>query len=107
MAINDLYLSIYVTTLEIICYDDARHLRRYCRNPNHQCISAESKKLGSMEIVVDRMHMKGHIDKWCKKHCDPSTIPALDKVMSESRISNLVIIIVTTYLNYLTIAGRL
>ena len=34
-----------------------------------------------MEIVVDRMHMKGHIDKWCKEHYDPSRISALDKVM--------------------------
>ena len=31
-------------------------------------------------MVVDKMHMKGHVDKWCKQNCDAKTFPELDKV---------------------------
>ena len=33
-----------------------------------------------MNIVVDKMHMAGHVDAWCKKTCDPSLYPELQKV---------------------------
>ena len=26
------------------------------------------------------MHMAGHVDPWCKKHCDPNSFPDLSKV---------------------------
>lgn len=36
--------------------------------------------LASVEMVVDKMHMRGHTDKWCKEHCDAAMFNALDKV---------------------------
>ena len=36
-------------------------------------------------MVVDKMHMKGHTDPWCKEHCDPSKFQALDKVSLTSQ----------------------
>jgi len=36
--------------------------------------------LSKMEIVVDKMHMAGHVDKWCKETCDPRIIEDLAKV---------------------------
>lgn len=54
--------------LDFICYDDAFHLRRY------------AKMLASVEMVVDKMHMRWHTDMWCKEHCDAAKFCALDKV---------------------------
>ena len=83
-SVNEaLHCAFLYFTTDIICYDDACHLRRYCLNPSRQSVSTESKKLASMEIVVDKMHMRGHIDKWCREHCDPSRISALDKVCNQ------------------------
>ena len=33
-----------------------------------------------MKIVVDKMHMAGHVDPWCKQHCDPRKFKELDNV---------------------------
>ena len=31
-------------------------------------------------IVVDKLHMKGHIDPWCKANCDAKSFTDLDNV---------------------------
>ena len=38
------------------------------------------QKLSKVEIVVDKLHMEGHTDAWCKANCDPYLFKALDKV---------------------------
>ena len=65
---------------EFICYDDACHLRRFSRNSIQVDLTEHTKQLASVEMVVDKMHMKGHTDKWCKEHCDPAEFSALSKV---------------------------
>lgn len=30
-----------------------------------------TKKIAEIEIVVDKLHMQGHIDGWCRHTCDP------------------------------------
>jgi len=27
--------------------------------------------ISQLEIVIDKLHMVGHTDKWCKEVCDP------------------------------------
>ena len=27
--------------------------------------------LANVEIVMEKLHMRGHIDKWCSENCDP------------------------------------
>ena len=58
---------------EYICYDDGCHLRKYARNTfrREQIETPTAKKLASVEIVIDKMHMSGHVDQWCRKNCDP------------------------------------
>ena len=63
-----------------ICYDDGCHLRKFARNPVRAEASTESKLIALQEIVVDKMHMKGHVDSWCKQNCDPTKHFYLDKV---------------------------
>jgi len=67
-----------------ICYDDACHLKRFARNPVRADLTEQSKQLASVEMVVDRMHMKAHIDPWCREHCDASKDPELKKVLSSN-----------------------
>ena len=38
-----------------------------------------AQQLAQLNIVVDKMHFKGHVDPWCKKHCNPYEHKELDK----------------------------
>lgn len=33
------------------------------------------------------MHMKNHVDQWCKEHCDPKKKPDLEKVIDYGHAS--------------------
>ena len=37
-------------------------------------------KIASIEIVVDKMHITGHTDKWCLENCDAREYPELSDV---------------------------
>ena len=37
-------------------------------------------KLSQIEIVIDKMHMAGHVDKWCLDNCDPKLFTDLVNV---------------------------
>ncbi len=51
--------------------------------------------MAGMEIVVDKMHFRGHTDQWCKCHCNPNDFDELKKVTC-SRI--VMIMYVYTYM---------
>lgn len=67
--------------VEFICYDDACHLKRFARNPVRKDLTIQTKQLASVEMSVDKMHMKGHTDPWCKANCDPVNFTKLNKVL--------------------------
>ena len=46
-------------------------------------LTPTSVKLSNVEIVIDKMHMAGHIDKWCIQNCNPSSFSDLDKVSQD------------------------
>lgn len=71
---------VYTLYLEYICYDDGCHLRKFARHPTRRNITVTAEKLASVEIVVDKMHMSGHVDKWCLTNCDPHLFRDLDNV---------------------------
>ena len=73
----------------IICYDNGCHLRRYARNPRRSDTTACSTKLANTEIVIDKMHMSGHTDKWCHEHCDPRRFKEIQDVSNIRECSNL------------------
>ena len=39
-----------------------------------------TQAISQMSIVIDKMHMAGHVDAWCKENCDPHKFRDLDKV---------------------------
>jgi len=43
-------------------------------------LTATASYLGTRNFAVDRMHFKGHIDSWCREHCDPNKLKELEKV---------------------------
>ena len=63
-----------------ICYDDGCHLRKYARNPVRSQLTPSTIKLSQIEIVIDKMHMAGHVDKWCLDNCDPKLFTDLINV---------------------------
>ena len=75
-----LWLLMGFLITEFVCYDDGCHLRRFARNPSRADLTPISKKLATVEIVVDKMHMAGHTDSWCHQHCDPKLFRELDNV---------------------------
>jgi len=72
--------KIISTTPDYICYDDACHLRKFARNSIRSNLTSQSTALASVEMVVDKMHMKGHVDPWCKENCDANKFKELHKV---------------------------
>ena len=65
---------------EYICYDDGCHLRKFSRNASRRDLTKTAQKLASVEIVTDKLHMEGHVDKWCLTNCDPHLFNDLDNV---------------------------
>lgn len=61
----------YIDFAERIIYDDACHLKKFCMNPKRSEVSIVSKKLSQMDMVVDKLHFRNHVDKWCKANCNP------------------------------------
>ena len=43
-------------------------------------ITNTSKQLALCKIVVDKMHFRGHIDKWCQENCNPYQLEELKDV---------------------------
>ena len=74
-----LFINTHQVCIGFICYDDA-YLKKLARHPAGVTLTERSKQLASVEMVVDRMHMKGHVHRWCKEHCDAATIPELSEV---------------------------
>ena len=42
------------------------------------------KKIASLQIVIDKIHMVGHVDKRCMKNHDPRNIAELNDVSTWS-----------------------
>ena len=66
--------------LGFVCYDDACHLTEFAKNTSRANLTPQAQQLASVQMVVDKMNMKGHVDKWCKQNCDAKSFHDLDKV---------------------------
>ena len=57
---------------ERIIYDDARHLKKFCLNPVRKEVTTVFKRLGKMDMMVDKLHFRNYVDRWFKANCNPS-----------------------------------
>ena len=55
--------------------------KRFARNPIWKDLTVQTKQRASVEMAVDKMHMKGHTDPWYKANCDPAKFSMPDKVL--------------------------
>lgn len=73
--LNKLLLHLFYfkhSPSDIICYDDACHLKRFVQNPKRCSKTTVATRLNEMEILCDRFHFKNHTDVWCRTHCNPN-----------------------------------
>ena len=80
------------------------HLRKYARNPLRASVSPQAESLSSVEIVVDKMHMRRHTDPWCKAKCDPHKFEKLKKVLII--ILSLLLYSITHYIHQCTLIQK-
>ena len=55
-------------------------MKKYSKHPSRCDLTPTTRYLSQTNIVIDKMHMVGHVDSWCKKECDPHLYPDLNKV---------------------------
>ena len=65
-----------------VCYDDACHLKKYACNPSRKNTTTTSSRLASLNIAVDKLHFRGHVDPWCHQNCDLYKFDELKEVNS-------------------------
>ena len=74
------HICIFLLHTGYVCYDDGCHLHKYTYNPCRAHLTSTATNMTKLCIVIDKMHMKGHIDPWCKRTCDPKFFPQLNNV---------------------------
>ena len=82
-------LVTFKLRIEFVCYDDGCHLRKYARHGIRKDLTPTAQQLARVEIVIDKMHFSGHIDKWCLANCNPHHFTKLDQVIKVYLIFNL------------------
>ena len=75
--VSSALLSLFA---EFICYDDGCHLKKYATNSDRKSITPTAAQLVTMNIVVDKLHFQGHVDKWCQENCNPYKFEELKTV---------------------------
>lgn len=63
------------------------HLRKFSKNPIW-IVTPEANRLAKVEMIVEKMHMKGHTDPWCRENCNAAKFEALEKVSYSTVIMN-------------------
>ncbi|CAH3183993.1 unnamed protein product [Porites evermanni] len=56
---------------DVLCYDDARHLKCYAQNPVRKDASDITRNMTTMDMVCNCFHFANHTDKRSKKNCNP------------------------------------
>ena len=73
--------SILLLFPKLLAYDDACHLKRFVNNRQS---TVAAKFLASIIMVVDKMHFKNHVDKWCKQNVNPNKVKEFDNLNTEA-----------------------
>jgi uncharacterized protein (DUF2342 family) len=60
ISIMSAIYAVLSSITEYICYDDACHLMKFARNPVRADVTPQCKQLASVQMAVDKMHMRGH-----------------------------------------------
>ena len=47
------------------------HLKKYGSNQVRSHLTPTPERMSDMKMVIDKVHFKNHVDKWCKVHGNP------------------------------------
>lgn len=72
--------------IKAIIHDDACHLHKFCEARAASSASAARLAPPMIRYICDIFHMVGHIDPWCKIHCNPAS-PDLKPLVEGVRTS--------------------
>ena len=64
-------LAVHARELEVLVHDDACHLRRFADKRRGHSEMAARLAYPRIQYIIDKMHAKGHVDKWCIENCHP------------------------------------
>ena len=73
-------LYCFPKLIACICYDDACHLKKYACNTTRSGSTLTSSHIASLDIAIDKLHFRGHVDSWCHHHCNPYKLDRLKEV---------------------------
>jgi hypothetical protein len=57
--------------LELVVHDDSCHVHRFAERRAGQSARANRLAPPRVQYVCDLFHSSGHVDEWCKEHCNP------------------------------------
>ena len=66
---------------KLFAYDDACHLKRFV---NKETSTEVGKLFASLTMVVDKLHFKNHVDRWCKQNVNPHKVKEFDNLNTEA-----------------------
>ena len=75
MKVFDADFVFFIT--EFISYDDACHLKKYAQNSVRRNITRTAQKMAEMEMIVDRFHVKNHVDRGARSIAILTTVMTL------------------------------
>ena len=59
-----IYKYCTLSNLGFLVYDDACQLKKFAINPIRCSLTKTAERIVSMILAVDKMHYRGHTDKW-------------------------------------------
>ena len=65
-----------------IVYDNGCMLNKFALNRDKSAKICEL--IAEMDMRIDKMHFKNHVDKWCQLHCNPFTCDAINNANTEA-----------------------
>ena len=76
--ITQLIVLLTVKTPKYLVYDNACQLMRHMHKKANTNPSTRFDNIKNVKYVVDRLHIKGHTQKWCLKICHPDLFDDLN-----------------------------
>ena len=74
-----LYLHFYVSCRAHLL-QCCLSFKKYATHKERKRLTATAGRITSMTIVVDKLHFRGHTDKWCQEFCNPYKFDELNEV---------------------------
>jgi hypothetical protein len=76
VEIKEQFEAANIDIAKKVIYDNGCNLAKYCHKRADESDRTEFFK--ETTFIVDRLHIQGHVGKWCLDNCHPKLFPELD-----------------------------